>query len=83
MVNPESTDINKFLQDPNINNDFEDLKTREKRQYNSLNRQFQRKLEDMTIENFDKEYQYDGDQFDETTKTKMKGFYDIEKLENW
>ena len=37
----------------------------------------------MAIENFDNEYKYDGDQFDQKTKTKMKGFYDVEKLENW
>ena len=37
----------------------------------------------MVLESFDYEYQYDGDKFDKRTKTKMKGFYDVEKLENW
>ena len=82
MANQGGADIKKLFYDPKGGN-FEDLKIRQKREYNALNREFQRKLEDMAIENFDNEYKYDGDQFDPKTKTKMKGFYDIEKLENW
>ena len=35
------------------------------------------------MENFDQQYSFPGDALDKKTKTKMKGFYDQEKVDEW
>lgn len=35
------------------------------------------------IEHYDKEYKFAGDKLDKKTETKMQGFYDQEKFDEW
>ena len=53
------------------------------RVYNRAERLLEERLDELAIENYDREYSYAGDCYDEETNIKIAGFADQEKLEEW
>ena len=48
-----------------------------------VTKDYQEKLDQMIIEQYDKEYSMEGDRFDQETGTKTNGYWDHEKLTDW
>lgn len=53
------------------------------RQLRKAEQAYERRIEDIVVENYDRTFQECDDVFDQETKVKLRGFHDHEKVDEW